>query len=81
LQSHRRSVKGLVAGGVLMGLGISGLARASSAVKESLFYQQGLSGSHFDLTYLHQSKPYRVRTYCDCNQWWYPRTCLMLERR
>jgi len=54
-QSRRRFVKGLVAGGVLMGLGVSGLARADSnasrAVKDALFYPDELSGTNFDLNY------------------------------
>jgi len=54
-QSRRRFVLGLAAGGALLGLGASGLARASSpsssAVKNALYYPKELSGSNFDLTY------------------------------
>ena len=49
--SRRRFVKGLAAGGALMGLGISGLAHASAAVKGALFYPEELSGTNMDLTY------------------------------
>jgi len=54
-QSRRRFVLGLAAGGALLGLGASGLARASSpsssAVKNALYYPKELSGTNFDLTY------------------------------
>lgn len=53
--SRRRFVLGLAAGGALLGLGVSGLARAnsaaSSAVKDALYYPKELSGTNFDLTY------------------------------
>jgi len=55
-QSRRRFVKGLVAGGALMGLGVSGLARAnpsgtSQEVHNALFYPKELNGTNFDLNY------------------------------
>jgi len=55
-QSRRRFVKGLVAGGALMGLGMSGLARAnpsgiSQEVHNALFYPKELKGTNFDLNY------------------------------
>lgn len=54
-QSRRRFVLGLAAGSALLGLGVSGLARAaspsSSAVKNALYTPKELSGSNFDLTY------------------------------